>query len=335
MAKPGLYYLWGEEAYRIDQEIEDIVRRWQSEWGQEPELVFIDSSDLNPQQLIESLEFSPLFALQRIVVIKRPEFLTKGSRQTSRLRDFQTILENYIQQMPIGQILILTSDERNATNPLVKLLEKHGQVVPCPRLSEKELTVWVEKQFADLGRKAHARLINRLVRSGQDMYYLKNLIDKLCLMYPDRTIPESCWEGQMETREEIKIFGMIDGMTARNPQKALHGYHHLRSQGDENIPMLALINRQFQTLATVKYYQEKGLSREEIVKTTGQKDYPVRKMMEITRNFSWESLENIFALLLETDVGLKSTSQDPDLLMEMLLVSCCETKVPLHRKSRI
>ncbi|MDI9480479.1 MAG: hypothetical protein QM229_06685, partial [Bacillota bacterium] len=161
MAKPGLYYLWGEEAYRIDQEIEDIVRRWQSEWGQEPELVFIDSSDLNPQQLIESLEFSPLFALQRIVVIKRPEFLTKGSRQTSRLRDFQTILENYIQQMPIGQILILTSDERNATNPLVKLLEKHGQVVPCPRLSEKELTVWVEKQFADLGRKAHARLINR------------------------------------------------------------------------------------------------------------------------------------------------------------------------------
>jgi DNA polymerase-3 subunit delta len=326
MAEPGLYYLWGEEAYRIDQEIEGIVRHWQAEWGQEPEVVFIDSSDLTPQQLLESLEFSPLFALQRIVVIKRPEFLNKAGRQTSRLRDFQSILENYINQMPSGQVLILTSQQRNATNPLVKLLEKNGQVVACSPLSEKELAQWIEKQFADQGRQAQAKLINRLVRSGQDMFYLQNLIDKLCLMVPTGTIPESCLEGQLESREEVRIFGMIDGITARNPQKALNAYQRLRAQGEENIPMLAMINRQTQTLAMVKYHQEKGLSRAEIAKTTGQKDYTVRKMMEVTRNFSWEALEKIFALLLETDVGMKSTSKDPDLLMEILLVSCCEMK---------
>lgn len=326
MAEPGLYYLWGEEAYRIDQEIEGIVRHWQAEWGQEPEVVFIDSSDLTPQQLLESLEFSPLFALQRIVVIKRPEFLNKAGRQTSRLRDFQSILENYINQMPSGQVLILTSQQRNATNPLVKLLEKNGQVVACSPLSEKELAQWIEKQFADQGRQAHAKLINRLVRSGQDMFYLQNLIAKLCLMVPTGTIPESCLEGQLESREEVRIFGMIDGITARNPQKALNAYQRLRAQGEENIPMLAMINRQMQTLAMVKYHQEKGLSRAEIAKTTGQKDYTVRKMMEVTRNFSWEALEKIFALLLETDVGMKSTSKDPDLLMEILLVSCCEMK---------
>lgn len=326
MAEPGLYYLWGEEAYRIDQEIEGIVRHWQAEWGQEPEVAFIDSSDLTPQQLLESLEFSPLFALQRIVVIKRPEFLNKAGRQTSRLRDFQSILENYINQMPSGQVLILTSQQRNATNPLVKLLEKNGQVVACSPLSEKELAQWIEKQFADQGRQAQAKLINRLVRSGQDMFYLQNLIDKLCLMVPTGTIPESCLEGQLESREEVRIFGMIDGITARNPQKALNAYQRLRAQGEENIPMLAMINRQMQTLAMVKYHQEKGLSRAEIAKTTGQKDYTVRKMMEVTRNFSWEALEKIFALLLETDVGMKSTSKDPDLLMEILLVSCCEMK---------
>ena len=59
-------------------------------------------------------------------------------------------------------------------------------------------------------------------------------------------------------REEIKIFGLIDGLTARNPQKALDAYQRLRAQGEENIPMLAMINRQFQTLAMVKYYQEKA-----------------------------------------------------------------------------
>ena len=325
MAESELYYLWGEEAYRIDLEIANIIEDWHKKWGQESEVVFIDSSDLSPQQLLENLEFSPIFALQRVVVIKRPEFLGKG-RQTSRLRDFQVILENYINDMPAGQVLILTSEQQNASNPLVKLLSKKGQVIACSRLNEKELVQWIEKQFAQQGRQAQARLINRLARSGQDMYYLKNLIDKLCLMVPTGTIPESCLEGQMESREEIKIFGLIDGLTARNPQKALDAYQRLRAQGEENIPMLAMINRQFQTLAMVKYYQEKGLSRAEIAKTTGQKDYTVRKMMEVTRNFSWGSLEKIFALLLETDVGMKSTGIDPDLLMEMLLVSCCEVK---------
>lgn len=326
MDEPGLYYLWGEEAYRIDEEIENIVQQWQARWGQEPEVVFIDSTELSPQQLMESLEFSPLFALQRIVVIKDPAFLGKTGRQTSRIRGFQEILESYMQEMPEGQILILTSSERNATNPLVKLVEKKGKVIPCPGLGEAELAKWIEHQFARQGRQAERNLVSSLVRSGQDMYYLKNLIDKLCLMVPTGTIPASCLEGQMETREEVKIFGLIDGLTARNPQKAILAYHRLRAQGEDNIPMLAMINRQFQTLALVKYHQEKGLSRGEIVQATGQKDYTVRKMMEVSRNYSWEALEKVFALLLETDAGMKSTGQDADLLMEMLLVGCCEAR---------
>lgn len=324
MDDPGLYYLWGEEAYRIDEEIQNIVNYWQAEWGQEPEVVFIDSTELSPQQLMENLEYSPLFALQRVVVIKDPPFLGKSGRQTSRLRDFQAILEGYMQEMPAGQILILTSRERHATNPVVKLAEKKGKVVRCPPLGEGELAKWIEEQFARQGRQVERKLISALVRSSQDMYYLKNLIDKICLMVPGGVIPASCLEGQMETREEIKIFGLIDGLTARNPQKALLAFHRLRAQGEENIPMLAMINRQFQTLAMIKYYQEKGLNRAQIAQTTGQKDFTVRKMMEVSRNFSWQALEKVFALLLETDAALKSTSQDPDLLMEMLLVGLCE-----------
>jgi len=49
-------------------------------------------------------------------------------------------------------------------------------------------------------------------------------------------------------------------------------------------------------------------------------------MMEVSRNYSWEALEKVFALLLETDAGMKSTGQDADLLMEMLLVGCCEAR---------
>lgn len=324
MTEPKLYYLWGEDSYRIDQEIAAILKRLQTLWGQEPEVVVINDDEMSPQQLMEALEYSPLFALQRVLIIKRPGFIDKSNRKAARIREFQNVLEIYLNQMPEGQVLIIASNERAATNPIVKLVEKQAQVIALSKLSEAELGEWVGQQFISHGRKASSQLVNRLLRSGQDMYYLKNLIDKLCLMVPSGSIPESCLEGQLESREEVKIFGLIDGLTARRPQRALDAYHRLRGQGEENIAMLAMINRQYQTMAAVKYYQEKGYSKAEIVKTTGQKDYTVRKMMEVTRNYSWEDLQRIFAVLLETDVGMKSSSKDPDLLMEMMLVSCCE-----------
>lgn len=323
MIDSPVYFFWGPENYRIDQEIEVLIDRVHNRSGLEPEVVIVDDDGLNGRMLTETLDYSPLFAWQRIVVLKRPFFLDKTGRKAAKAREFQEVLESYFQHMPEGQILVFTAAERVGTNPVVKLLEKYAQVQSFAPLPATQLRKWLEQQFLERGRSAGQQVIERLARSGQDLYYLRNLVDKLCLMVPEGMIQETHLLGQMESREAVKIFSLVDGLMARQAARALDAYRRLREQGDEPIPMLAMINRQFQTLAAVKHYREAGCNKDRIVEMTGQKDYTVRKMMEVTGNYTWTDLEYVFHWLLETDVGLKSSSKDPDLLMEMLLVSCC------------
>lgn len=325
VTEPVAYYLWGEESYRIDREIKAVVDRMRDTYGEEPELLLVDD-ELSPQQLLETLEYSPLFAMQRVVVLKRPAFLDKAGRKAARARDYEKVLDSYFRQAQEGQVLIITSHEKAGTNPIVKMLEKQARVIACPRWAAQDIRTWVEAELAARGRQANPQLMDRLAQSGQDQYYLVNLIDKLCLMVPQGIIPVSALEDQIEVRSEIKIFSLIDGITARQSARALNAYHRLRQQGEDPIGILAMINRQMQTLVAVKNYHDKGFSKASIVEVTGQKEYTVRKMTEVSRNFSWNGLERIFSLLLDTDVGLKSSSTDSDMLMEMLLVDICSKK---------
>ena len=55
-----LYFLWGEEAFLIDQKIKEIHNLMRQEGGEEVELTYLDADELTPQQLMEELEFSAL-----------------------------------------------------------------------------------------------------------------------------------------------------------------------------------------------------------------------------------------------------------------------------------
>jgi DNA polymerase III delta subunit len=61
----------------------------------------------------------------------------------------------------------------------------------------------------------------------------------------------------------------------------------------------------------------------QIADTMGQKEFTVRKMMDKSNKFSHEELQEVFALLLDTDISFKSSSKNPDIVMELLLSGIC------------
>ena len=60
MAGNNTYFIWGTEAFLIDQKIKEIHYLMQEESGEEVELLYLDGDELSPR-LLEELEFSPLF----------------------------------------------------------------------------------------------------------------------------------------------------------------------------------------------------------------------------------------------------------------------------------
>ncbi|MDD3024908.1 MAG: DNA polymerase III subunit delta, partial [Syntrophomonadaceae bacterium] len=301
MAKQNIYYIWGEESFLIDAQINKITSQLREQSGEEPELTYVDADELSPLEILEILEFNSLFALQRILIFKRPLWLGKAKRSAAKVNDIEKIIRDYLQRDHEGQVLVFTADEHNTSNVLVKLLDKEATVITCKTASSQFLTSWINDEFNMRKRSVRPATVNMLARSGQDMYYLQNLIDKLCLTEDSKVINEADVKEELDNKEEIKIFKLTDALLARNTKASFAAYSQLLSQGEHPVFFLYMIVRQFIALGKVKYYQEKGSNKLEIAQKTGLKEFSVRKMTEYARHFSWEEIRELFGKFLQAD----------------------------------
>lgn len=319
----NVYYFWGAEDFLIDQKINDIVTQLRLDSGEEPELVLVDGDETSALELGETLQFSALFAVSRVVVIKNPAWLGKNNRKVKKAEEIAKVIKDYLDQNQTGQTLVLCSPEFNASNPVSKLVAQQAQIIEVKPLSSKALGDWVKATFSNRGLQVETAAVNLLVNSGQDMYYLENLIEKVSLMVNTDIVRLKDLETELDSRHEIKVFKLTDALLSRNLSASLEAFAQLQEQGQPYLLMLAIISRQLISLSKVKFYQEAGYSMSQIAQLTNQKDFVVRKMMEKSSRFTTGDIRILFKKLLDIDVSFKSESKNQRILMETLLVDFC------------
>ncbi len=318
-----LYLIWGKEAYLIDQEIDRIIRQLE-EGGEEPEILSLDGDELTARELREQLEFSPLFSLHRVAIIKRPYWLGKAKKRGNKSEEYIKAVNDYLNGDGSGQTLIFTTQEMDKTNLLIKRLNKEARIIECNPPDKKFLGKWIMEQFKQRGRSCTSGVVKRLQSSGQDMYYLFNLIEKLSLQVEGRSIEDKDLEQELDVRDEIKIFKLTDALLRRDLKGSMQAFHQLLEQGEHPLLFLNLTVRQLAAMARIKDYGEKGFSNKQIADITGMKDFMVRKFMDSGRHFSWAEIRSFFALCLDLDWKIKNTSQDAQFLLESLIIEICK-----------
>lgn len=320
--KNDTYYIWGDEAYLVNQEINKLVTAQNEENG-ESDILYLDVDEMSANELGESLEFSPLFSLGRVVIIKNPSWLNKSVRRPKKAEEVLAVLDDYFEREHPRQILVFSSREMAASNPIAKRLQKRAEVIAVKKPTPAFLEGWLKNQCQQKNLNIQPVAIKTAANSGQDLYCLEQLVEKLSLMQFDKPVGVKELEEELDSRQEIKVFKLTDSLLNKNLRGAFQAFNKLQEQGEHHLLMMTIINRQFITLAKVKYYQEQGLPRQQIESLTGQKEYTVKKMVEKNGNFSWDDLRSLFELFLKLDISFKSESRDPRILMETLFIKIC------------
>jgi DNA polymerase-3 subunit delta len=319
----SVYYFWGDEPYLIDQNISNIIAQIQQENGEEPELLLLDGDETSSLGLGEILQSSSLFALNRVVVIKNPAWLSKSSRKAKKAEEIARILEDYLAHIPAGQTLIICASEHQATNPVAKLLSKQVQTVNVKALSPKLLGDWIKDKCGARGLSLEPAAVNLLANSGLDMYYLENLLEKISLLAHNGSIGPKDLIDELDSRQETSIFKLTDALLNRNLAASLESFQQLQEQGQPYLLMLHMITGQLLTMTKIKFYQEGGCSFNQIAEMSKQKEFVIRKMLEKSTRFSAQDIRVLFQKLLDLDLSIKSQSKDPRILMETLIVDFC------------
>lgn len=322
MGSEPLYWVRGTDDYLIENAVAKLQHQLEKESGEEFELSLLDADDLEPAQLRVAMEFSPLFYGQRILVIKKPFFMEKNRRKSIG-EEVQKVLEDYLRVDNQGQVVVFTTLNHSSTSALAKWLGKKARVIDCESLSPQKMSAWVEEQFSRRGTAVSRDAVRLVAGSGNDMYYLLNLIEKLCLSAGPSGVGVADVQAEMVTRDQIKVFKLTDALGSRDLKGALRAHRQLLEQGEATQLIFHMVVRHFNGLGKVKYYQERGYDSGRIASEAGLKDFQAKRMLSQARLFSWGEIKKLFASMLDVDLRLKSSGQDPAILMELLIHEVC------------
>lgn len=317
------YFIWGEEEYLIEREVEEIIKNVGKTTGDEPERVVVDAGELDTAGLAQTLEFTPLFALSRVVILRHPPWLGKGNRKTKKVDEICRTLNDCRENGGDGQTVVLTATEHISTSPVVKWLDGNAQVIHCQTPDRNYLRKWLEGEFSRHRTEINPAALNLLARSGLDMFYLENLVEKICLIVQERAVNEKDITEQLTLKQEINVFRLTDGLMNSDLAGSMDAYRQLLVQGNNPVYLLYMIVRQFFLLGQIKCCQESGFSSKQIAEITHQKEFAVRRIIGKCSDFTHEQIKTIMEMLLQTDIGFKTTGKNPELLMEMLIIGIC------------
>ena len=85
--------------------------------------------------------------------------------------------------------------------------------------------------------------------------------------------------------------------------------------------IIVMLTRFFTQLWKLSDARARRLSEQETAREIGVSPYFVKQFIEFRANFDVEQIERNFKSLLEADTVLKSTSRDPHLVLDLLIIS--------------
>lgn len=263
---------------------------------------------VNFGELRQACDSIPFLSKRRLVVV----YDVLSSKPGKELLDQ---LAAYLPAMPEStRLFFLESSPLRSNHRLIGLAEKseNGYVKRFNRPEGNRLQQWIQQRVADAGGEISPQATHMLATDiGNDLAVMANEVEKLVLFKQG--------EGMIEADDvarlcpyvaEASIFDLVDALGNRNGQQAAVLLHHKLTEGADPFYLFAMIVRQFRLLIQVKELMEDGLKPPAIAKAAGIHSFVAGKLFQQSQHFSLAQLEQIYAHLLETDVGVKTGRAD-------------------------
>jgi len=258
--------------------------------------------------------------------------------------------------IPEGHCLILTAGAVDKRKRLFKAVADRGVVMQFSRsrTEEKQKDRMLEAAGSVLRRRGKSMDPEAMIalgrKTGFELRKSMAELEKIIAYTGERKrIEEADVEDVVGRTKEDSIFELTASLTAKNPSQALLTLKDLLDQGVHPLVILAMITREmrfllhaslllatgrfdrfdprmdfsrFQTtvMPVVKDWSSAGGNRLEL---TSQHPYVIYNAFRFSERFSGEELVRHLEALLDADLALKTTGQDPRLVLERLILCLC------------
>lgn len=285
----------------------------------------VSDYDLNSVSLstvLDDATTAPFFGNYRVVFITNPYFLTGDN---GKLKQDLSGLMDYIQNPLESTVLVVIApySKVGKRKKIVKVLEKYGNMVECSSMSENAIRDEVLRVLHQKNVQIDPYALQLLLeRTGFQIKNVMNELEKLTVSVGSKKkIVTNDVEQLVFSSFEQNVFDLVDLVMQHDNSNALQMYHELMNQQEEPLKINAILLGNFRLLLQVKVLAEHGYSQGNIVDQLKIHPYRVKLALRRIKKFTFNELRWAYSGLFENELKIKSTSQDPELLFQLFLLT--------------
>lgn len=314
-----LYFFHGEETFLLHYYLEQMRKNLVDELTESFNYHKLTAETFEVQSFADAVENLPMMAestfvwVDEVDVFKLPEAdRTKMAEILSDIPDYCTVVFTY-------ETIPWKPDKR--LKKLWEAVDGCGKIVEFAKQDQRDLISWVTRHFAAEKKRITPDLCCYLIEiTGGTMTALSGEISKICAYSDSDQIVKSDIDAVTEPVLDAVAFQMTNLLGQGNYGAALLKLRQLFKMQQEPLIILGAIGKHFRQIGTARVLRDHGKSSGELMRLCGMADYPARKTMDTAARFSARFCQAAAELIMETDNAIKTSYDDPERLLEMLVL---------------
>ena len=318
-----LYVFHGEETYLLSYYLERMKKNLVDELTESFNFHRFNNENFELQNFVDSVEGFPMMAESTLILVDEVDLFklpegdrTKIAEVLSDIPDWCTVIFTY-------ETVAWKPDKRQ--KKLWDSISSQALVVEFAKQNQRDLIAWISKHFLNHGKRISNDLCAYLIEiTGGTMTALAGEIQKIVSYSGSDEIVKSDIDAVTEPVLDAVVFQMTDLLSDGRYGNALEKLQQLLKMQQEPLAILGGIGGHFRRISAARTLLDHGRNAADLAKLYGIQDFAARKSMEAARKFRPEFCAKAAELVLETDRKIKTSFDDPERLLELLILQLAQ-----------
>jgi DNA polymerase-3 subunit delta len=319
----NLYIFHGDETFLLHHYLNELHKLLVDDLTESFNYHRLNNENFEISALAAAVENLPMMAKYTMVQVDDIDFFKFSEDQRSKMIDILSDIPEYCTVVFTYETTPWKPDKR--LKKLWDTVSDKGTIVEFSKQDPRELVPWITRHFAAKGKQISKDLCIYLIDiTGGTMTALSGEIQKIAAYSGAEHIVRSDIDAVTEPVLDAVVFQMTDMLGQGQYASALTKLQQLLKMQQEPLSILGAVGLHFRRIGTARVLMDNGKTASDLMKMTGLSNYPAQKTMDSARRFQRSFCAKAAELILETDRKIKTSFDDPDRLLELLILQLAQ-----------
>ncbi len=318
-----LYFFHGEETFLLHYYLEQMKKNLIDELTESFNYHKLTAENFDVQDFADAVENLPMMAETTFVWVDEVDIFKLPDADRTKMAEILGDIPEYCTVVFTYETIGWKPDKR--LKKLWEAVNCNAKIVEFAKQEQRDLVSWITRHFAAEKKRITPDLCCYLIEiTGGTMTALSGEISKICAYSDSEQIVKADIDAVTEPVLDAVAFQMTNLLGQGNYGAALLKLRQLFKMQQEPLIILGAIGKHFRQISTARVLRENGKSSSELMRLCGMGDYPARKTMDTAARFSGQFCEKAAELVMQTDNAMKTSYDDPERLLEMLVLQLAQ-----------